>query len=638
MAAAFDSGTFPEPLPLPRGRPQDQAAALAKKFTDANESSLAALYAATLAAGYTVRKPDGTLAQPEHSQGLGFEWWEISALAKLHGRGYGVTLGHLSETLKRAFPQLKEAPLVEEFRTGLEDALGSEHQGLRFWARFIIDLGHTAEQPYELLRPGDVSGVRLNPVQVAFLMTRLAGEVGAAGLKPPPSKVGSQGLQRRFEPLDFFLPVVAAQGRPCGFSEELSVVADYFALTSTSVLGVVVGHFTDVLGGRLGAANLISTLVKFILSYALLDVSITMDAEELIRTKDFDPGDYRRLTATVKIDTGKADYINCLRPLMNLSGVDVEIPENGPVADARIVWRVIQGGDFVGGSGSRRWVDHGIFYIEALEGQPDAPAPDRSPANQFTDEDGNSTIYAVGAPQESDLTKRRTTEVEKGAGVQVDVQLKGRVKGAAGLAAALSSVFGSAISFLTLDPAGGTVGLLTEMAYRSSWYTSEPFYFPVIDWEPCGNLWSGTIVYSAEFGDKGDGVGANNLSVWDESRKYTATVNVAPVPNQANNARVAASASQENFRFGKGLRGCYRITTQLHKLNGTTQQETNVTVGIGGGRYSVGFALPVVPATGTVRDVERRRRPVQQSVQQAGTPERCTRGGPQRRTGNRHFR
>jgi hypothetical protein len=63
LSAAFDAGVLPEPLALPRGTPDRQAAALAKAVFQRDEKSTAALYAAVLASGYAVRKRDGRVVR-----------------------------------------------------------------------------------------------------------------------------------------------------------------------------------------------------------------------------------------------------------------------------------------------------------------------------------------------------------------------------------------------------------------------------------------------------------------------------------------------------------------------------------------------------------------------------------------------
>ena len=107
MAKAFSEGKLPEPLRLPRGNVDQQAASLAKAVSLRDESSTAALYAALLAAGFAIRDNDGSVMQTsERGQGLILDSWELAATAKLYGEDYGVMLSHLSDAFARGIPEL----------------------------------------------------------------------------------------------------------------------------------------------------------------------------------------------------------------------------------------------------------------------------------------------------------------------------------------------------------------------------------------------------------------------------------------------------------------------------------------------------------------------------------------------------
>ena len=103
-------------------------------------------------------------------------------------------------------------------------------------------------------------------------------------------------------------------------------------------------------GKAAGLANVVLTVFKFIVSYASLEVEITMDGDKLIRTKTTTPGERRLLTAMLKMDTGKWDMINCFRSNLNEVGLDVDIPKSGPLAGVNVVWVFVLGGD------SRGWL------------------------------------------------------------------------------------------------------------------------------------------------------------------------------------------------------------------------------------------------------------------------------------------
>ena len=70
-----------------------------------------------------------------------------------------------------------------------------------------------------------------------------------------------------------------------------------------------------------GIASIVATVFKFIMSYSMVDVEITMDAEMLDRTKTkTSPGETRTLTAKLKILTSPWETLNCLRAIFNAVG------------------------------------------------------------------------------------------------------------------------------------------------------------------------------------------------------------------------------------------------------------------------------------------------------------------------------
>ncbi|HEU4766197.1 MAG TPA: hypothetical protein VFS77_02455 [Pyrinomonadaceae bacterium] len=599
LAQAFKSGKLPEPARLPKGSIDQQAAALAKAVATGDESSTASLYAAILAAGYGVRDTDKSVMQTtENGQGLILDASEVAAMAKLYGEDYGVTLAHLSESFTRSVPQFKTLPLANNILEAIRNATKSNHNATRFWARFIVELGKNSAAPYDLSRQIDPARVRLDAIQVPLILSRLAGELAATGKR----NAGHH-------------PLPASQS-PCGGSDVQDLISDYNALASTTLFGFL----TDRMGGAAasyadvaGIANVVLTVFKFIISYASLEVEITMDGDHLIRTKSNKPGETRTLKAKLKMDPGKWETINCLRPALNAAGLDVDVPGSGPLAGVNVVWVMVMGGD------SRGWVGtvEDIFKImggEAAWGDgivffDPVPGADRSPAKQFTNGEGESEMRVVGIPQDPDLSRRKVLEVIKGAGVRVDVQLKPMriVDKKQGLAT-LMDIVENAFSFLTKDPAGGAVGTITETLYRSNWYSSQPFYFIVKDWEPCQGQWQGTITYRVISKREGTAESNVNVSYWNDNAYYEsrAVLDGRRTEEGAPIARVEAHASEVKEWGGRGKGVCYRETHQSRTLKGQTTETTtafSIIVNPRTREYSVSAPTPIVIGSGesTVR-------------------------------------
>jgi hypothetical protein len=597
LAKAFADGKLPEPLKLPPGTTDQRAAALAKAIATGDDSSIAALYAAILAAGYGVRDVDGSMMQTiDPGQGLALNAWEVAATAKLYGDGYGVMLGHLAESFTRTVPQLKDVPLATALLEGIRTGAKSNNPAVRFWARFIVELGRNSETPYDLLGQVDPAKTRLDAVQVALILSRLSGDLAVAQ---------KQKHAHHARP-----PV---QG-PCGTSETQDLILDYTALSSTTLFGFLgsrLGGAAESYGDVAGIANVVLTVFKFIASYAALDVEITMDGDVLVRTKDTKPGERRKLTAKLRTDVGNWQMINCLRPALNIVGLDVDMPKNGPLSGVNVSWVMVLGGD------SRGWLgtvaDFGNILLgeesnsDALVFFDAVPGAERSPAKQYTNEDGVSEIYVVGMPQEKDLSRRKLFELNKAAGVRVDVQLKPmRIKDTKEGLSNIMDIVGNAFSFLTGDPVGGGVGTVTETLYRSNWYASKPFYFPVKDWEPCTGQWQGTITYVSISKKEGSAESFVNKQYWKEDSYYEAR---AQLDGRRDNlgaplARVEAHASEVKEHGGQGKGECYRESKQVQELSGRATETTtgfSISMNPRSGRYSVSAPTIVVTGSGTYR-------------------------------------
>jgi hypothetical protein len=89
----------------------------------------------------------------------------------------------------------------------------------------------------------------------------------------------------------------------------------------------------------------------------------------------------------VKMDLGRFGYLECFRIMINALGQDFNLPDDGPVRNARVTFRLVEGG--VGRLGSRR-------AIVQLEG---------NPVNVPTDEAGVARVNVQGTPQVRNLPR-----------------------------------------------------------------------------------------------------------------------------------------------------------------------------------------------------------------------------------------
>lgn len=513
MADAFESSKLPEPARLPAGSVDDQAAELARAVSKGDSSSTPALYAALLASGYSVRERDGAVLQTtERGQGLAFEWWEVAAISKLYGEGYGAGLSHLSDSFTRNVAELRGVALAVELLEGVRRAAQSDHPAQRFWGRFIVELGRHSNEPYDLLGQVDPPRVRLDAVQIALILSRLAADFALAGrpdvgvqLTPPagpfPKRAGHHA-DVRFIKAEMRIAARARPSRPqgpCGPNNTQSLILDTNAAVSTTLHSRLSG--VQGMNG-IRNANIVLTLLKFILSYAMLQSNILVYANPMERTKNTRPGSFNAAAIRVWIDN-RAEAVNCMRPFLNSIGLDFDLPTSGPVSGVKVVWAGVLGFDAEG----RDWRDDFLDQFTGDRATPaDAiltfdfiPGAEQSRAT-YTNQDGIASIAIVGKPQARDLSRDKLTEVLKVGGVRAWLQLKPtKIEDlTSGLSMAVDAA-NVVTSFATLDVPSGVAGLITEAAYRLNWFPTKTSYFLVKDWEPCAGAWSGTISVKGEF-------------------------------------------------------------------------------------------------------------------------------------------
>lgn len=597
MAKAFSEGKLPEPLRLPRGNVDQQAAAMAKAVSLRDESSTAALYAAILAAGFAVRDDDGSVMQTsERGQGLILNSWELAATAKLYGEDYGVGLSHLSDAFARGIPELKDAPLATAVLDGIRAGANSNNTPVRFLSRFIVELGKNSKAGYDLLGDVDPTKTRLDAIQVSLILSRLSGDLRAVEQKTA-HHAKSAG------------PLPANWQSPCETTAKEDLILDYNALASTSLFGILankVGGKLKKYGGAAGVANLFATVFKFILTYSLVDVEITMDGDMLERTKsNTTHGDVRTLTAKLKVLPSSWEKMKCVRFALNLAGIDVSLPSAGPLSDTTVQWNLVRGGDSQGIFGSL------VDWISGEDEREDIVFFNPKDGKRMADESGVSTIYVIGAAQKQDLTRRKVFELYKAAGVNVGVQIKPtKIKDAEAALSNLMDVVGIIFSFLTEDFIGGGVGVVFEAMYRTNWYSSKPFYFLVKDWEPCKGHWQGTITYTTSRKEVGSAENLHLTQSWNEEANYTAT---AEIPGRRDEqgqqiVTVKATASEKKERTSTGKGACYRTTTEIRELNGSETVTTtgfSVTLNTRTGQYTVTAPTILVNAKGSDSVVSR---------------------------------
>jgi hypothetical protein len=552
MSAAYRSGTLPPAAPLPAGTVEAQAAFLAEAIARRDENSTAALIAALKAAGYGIRNAEGSVDyQRSGWQGMALDGWQVAAMARSYGNGVGIGLGKFGDGLELIAPEWRKETNAADIVRSIRAATQSEHAPLRFWANCIIELGRKSDAPYDLLNEEQVRQARLDIVQLTLIMTRMAADLNLAMKRQPQraeieSPAADTGRRRGPSP-------VADESRvddppaPCTTNEMESLILDINA----TGMGVGFGQFTGYLeskgvisskpGAVMGGANALLIALKLIATYAALDSEITMDGDQmLVRTKTTTDGERKTLRAKVKIDLGRWQAMNCIRPALNASGIDFSLPSNGALAGTRVDWNLIEGSAGNGAAGNflhtvknipSMLIDGTMDPGDAivwLDTQKGVKSDDLRHYN-YTDANGESKIDVVGLRQVRNMSNEKLRPVMKRMSLNLDMQIKTmKIENATGAAGTANDLAGNVIAFFTKDIPGFIYGTAAETIYRSNLGSSKIVVFPVKDWMPCDGGWSGTITRTTTFRKDDPTVSngprsSNGYKEWTETLKLNVT-------------------------------------------------------------------------------------------------------------------
>jgi hypothetical protein len=635
MSAAFKNGALPAFAALPSGNIEEQAAQLAEMVAAGDENSTAALMTAFKTAGYGLRDAQGNVSfNQENWQGIALDEGEIASISKLYGNGYGIGLGRFGDGLAILAPQWKKETNVRDVVESIRNASFSPNQSVRFWANFIIEMGRHAQVPFDLRNDEDIKHARLDAVQLALILSRLAADLNFQAKNPTRQAQIEQPKQDYFVKASYrndldiqrtslktanFTHNRAANltaDAPCPADELESLALDLHATGAGIVFGEFLKHIEDkklipkTPGQLLGAANAALIVLKLIMTYAALDAEIKMDGDYLTRTKTTEDGERKALTAKVKMDIGKWQITNCIRSLLNRVGLDFSLPSDGAVGGVRVDWNLVEGGQT--GSVIRQIRNSGtqnsdaLVYLDTLAF---AEAEDKKKYYNYTDDKGESKIYVVGMRQKTDLSKQLLNPVMKTMAVNLDIQVKSmKIKNAVAATGTANDLAGSALAFWNNDIPGFVAGTAAETIYRSNLGSSKVHAFPVRDWIPCDGAWRGTITYKRVFFNKADAErrdeGSKKSFKLNIDRdlyfaKFTINAGANPrelkaVSNMAYRRNTYSYSKIEKYTECRGFKGMWSQTglDTFKAIADGEDKNASVSINISGNSGNLQFHLP----------------------------------------------
>ena len=459
-------GELPKSAPTPMGTTDNAAAVLAKQVLAGDAGSLPALLRAIDLAGFTIQHDGVTVQAPSGvSQGIAFQAWEVQTIDKLMRDRLAISFGEVAALFALTTTETASVPFETLMYEGIRTNATGTNAALRFWAQFIIELGWQGPYAYDLMSDNTLTNVTVDAVQTAFIFKRLSGDLAAFANNHSPTPLKARSLRAAVR-------AAGTASSPCVIEGVKTEIMDWSAAGINFGFGELMEYLDGAgldaagkIGKITGISNMVLAYVKLAATKALFTAQVEMNGgPPLKRTKSTSTdGERRTLTATVTMDSTNAQWVNCLRPAINVMGLDFDLPNAGAVPDAEINWRLVRPRPKVLAGGT---VDHGI--VQFVGGDP------VHAAGNITNSLGQSTFDIEGVRQPKAISPT-AKEVKKEAMVYADVILKPANMYQDIKDAITSTNFG----FSFLD---GVITLPAELLYRTRWMFGRGYEFEVIDW------------------------------------------------------------------------------------------------------------------------------------------------------------
>ena len=484
-------------LPAPAeygGSPTDgMAAAMAKQISDYNKDNLPLLITMLQRAGFfIIDTQQKVLYQPTTGTGTGLAFYdfEVAGMYKLSRRGAYSSVEKMAGIIGKDTPAMPPTLIANTILKDLRTAYNSPKPLVRFWARLIVEFGRNAEAPVDLLTASPAQA-SLNVIQTSLWERRLIGDMVVIAQRASTGKI--------FRPWGAkpFAFVTASYGfikAPCQTGNIEGLILDGSALAITTGHGEFMKLIESTLSEagkstfgkiatNLGRVNMVLAWAKLVAAMMTLKGEIKIaDPMPLVRTKNSVPGEYRMMTAKVWAEVGNLQVLNCVRLALNTaSGLDFNMPSDGPLGDRDIGWYMTGDSSFAGQGSSKSGKFDNFVNFEAPDGAP------RNPQKQISNDNGESKMNLVGGPKIPTVINKPVVPIRKKAGVMISVALKSpRDKAQNAL-----DIGGGALGIAMGGPLA-IISILPEIGFRMP-LTPARITVPVKDWQLCTSDWAGTI-------------------------------------------------------------------------------------------------------------------------------------------------
>jgi hypothetical protein len=533
-----DAGAEPDPLAdfptkgLPEAYLFGDAASpeLAKKAAAAilknDENSLPALIGALQKAGFhIIDKNQKIIFQPTAiPNGTAFFDYEVAGMLRSTQLGAVTTLEKMTGMLTGNDPQLKPLRIASLILSDLQTASTltreriemvprdemSSTQQKAFLAALVLELG---------VQNGGLATTdsKINLIQASIIERRFLGDLSATYLEFQSPQAFFVPRRPVLDSSDSVRFVNASWSRPfqdpCKAIETIDKIQGYESKGRKVIKAfdrvmntLATGEYTeDVPGGILKKIpesnqfkkmfeerfkkvadgfeklNIVMSYVKLVAANMNIKADLQVeDPMPLIRTKhDRNTGQERIVTAKFSIEFAGSEEINCTAKAAKLmTGLEVEVPEDGPLKDVPVIWEMlVEGGRYSRHAGYPVIVD----AVDRTRGDT---------SRQRTNELGENKIKLTGKPQARNLEQEPVVPLGTKADLRVSIATE-KMDASKDIpkifSFGLGGKFGPA-ALIEIAPE-----ILGKMALRSFRVS-----VPVRDWQPCSDDWGGIITVHRE--------------------------------------------------------------------------------------------------------------------------------------------
>lgn len=309
----------------------------------------------------------------------------------------------------------------------------------------------------------------LSFLQISLLTRVIAADLRQIAARHAPAR--GHAATRWLPPLPL-AAIGVAQAAPApapSFGDQFTgAIGDVWATASGAYTGAVLEHYMpeNKFSKGMSVANTIIAWYKTIMTVVRQKITVKVDDVPLVRTKTRSPGQQRTARATVEIDFPKSDALKAIRAAGNLTTLDLQMPDGGPVSGAKVVWRLPEGsynGKYQNAKGGWDYRPD-LAIVQFAEG---------AGYETTTNDNGETSITIEGAAQKKNLPNT-VRPYPRRAAIAVEVTIK---------VGNLTQDLNDAISLAMGGPVSGSLTFIADMCLRTSFLFGASTPFEVTDWK-----------------------------------------------------------------------------------------------------------------------------------------------------------